>query len=86
LTLEEAPAFLDPKLRDALPDPSTFKDMDTAAARLVAALQKGDKIAVFGDYDVDGADIVGTFAAIFARCRQRGAALCAGPVARGFWP
>lgn len=55
VTLDEAPAFLDPKLRDALPDPSSFKDMDTSAARLVSALQKGERIAVFGDYDVDGA-------------------------------
>jgi single-stranded-DNA-specific exonuclease len=55
VTLDEAPAYLDPKLRDALPNPSAFKDMDVAAARLVAALQRGEKIAVFGDYDVDGA-------------------------------
>jgi single-stranded-DNA-specific exonuclease len=55
VTLDEAPVFLDPKLRDALPNPSLFKDMDKAAARLVAALQNKEPIAVYGDYDVDGA-------------------------------
>lgn len=53
--LEDAPTFLDPKLRDALPNPSSFRDMDAAAARLVEAVRRGEKVAVFGDYDVDGA-------------------------------
>ncbi|MDP9128749.1 MAG: single-stranded-DNA-specific exonuclease RecJ, partial [Pseudomonadota bacterium] len=55
VTLEEAPGFLEPKLRDALPDPSLLKDMDRAAARLAEAIQKSESMAVFGDYDVDGA-------------------------------
>ena len=53
--LDEAAAFLDPKLRDLLPDPSRFKDMDKAAARFSDAVIRGESIAVFGDYDVDGA-------------------------------
>ncbi|MDR3448352.1 MAG: single-stranded-DNA-specific exonuclease RecJ [Alphaproteobacteria bacterium] len=53
--LEDAAAFLDPKLRDLLPDPSRFRDMDKAAARFAEAVTRGEKIAVFGDYDVDGA-------------------------------
>jgi len=53
--LDDAAAFLDPKLRDLLPDPSSFKDMDKAATRFVQAVMQGEKIAVFGDYDVDGA-------------------------------
>ncbi|MDX2027479.1 MAG: single-stranded-DNA-specific exonuclease RecJ [Alphaproteobacteria bacterium] len=53
--LEDAPGFLDPKLRDTLPNPSSFRDMDAAAARIVKAIQGDEKIAVFGDYDVDGA-------------------------------
>ena len=47
--------FLDPKLRGMLPDPSLFAGMDAAVARLVAAVDGGETIAVFGDYDVDGA-------------------------------
>ncbi|MFY9288747.1 MAG: single-stranded-DNA-specific exonuclease RecJ, partial [Alphaproteobacteria bacterium] len=53
--LEGAGQFLEPRLRDLLPDPSLFKDMDKAAARLVEALKQNEKIAIFGDYDVDGA-------------------------------
>ena len=55
VTIDDAATFLDPKLRDTLPDPASFKDMDKAAARLVAALQNNEPIAIFGDYDVDGA-------------------------------
>jgi single-stranded-DNA-specific exonuclease len=45
----------DPRIRDFLPDPSCFKDMDKGAARLADAVQKAERIAIFGDYDVDGA-------------------------------
>ena len=55
VALEDAPNFLDPKLRDLLPDPSRFKDMDKAAARFADAVIHQEPIAVFGDYDVDGA-------------------------------
>jgi len=44
-----------PTLRDFLPDPSIFRDMDDAAARLADAITGGEAIAVYGDYDVDGA-------------------------------
>jgi single-stranded-DNA-specific exonuclease len=44
-----------PTVRDFLPDPSEFKDMDKAAARLADAAEAGETIAIFGDYDVDGA-------------------------------
>jgi single-stranded-DNA-specific exonuclease len=50
----EAPDYLNPTLRKLLPDPSSLKDMDKAAERTVAALEAGARIAVFGDYDVDG--------------------------------
>ncbi len=53
--VEDAPDFLEPTLRRFLPDPSHLKDMDVAIARLVAAVRGGEPIAVFGDYDVDGA-------------------------------
>jgi single-stranded-DNA-specific exonuclease len=53
--LDEAPAFLEPRLKDALPDPSAFQDMDKAARRLADAVLAHEPIAVFGDYDVDGA-------------------------------
>jgi single-stranded-DNA-specific exonuclease len=55
IDLDTAASFLEPRLRDLLPDPSLFKDMDVAAARLLQAVQNDEKIAVYGDYDVDGA-------------------------------
>jgi single-stranded-DNA-specific exonuclease len=44
-----------PTIRDFLPDPSVFADMDSAACRLADAVENGETIAIFGDYDVDGA-------------------------------
>jgi len=44
-----------PTIRDFLPNPSEFKDMDKAAKRLADAIEAAETIAVFGDYDVDGA-------------------------------
>lgn len=51
---QEAEAFLAPSLRDLLPDPHALKDMETAATRVLAALNAREKIAIFADYDVDG--------------------------------
>ena len=53
--LDDAATFLEPTLRALMPDPSTLRDMDVAAARLADAVQRGETVAVFGDYDVDGA-------------------------------
>ena len=50
----EANAFLEPKLRDLMPDPSTLRDMDRAVEVMLAAQRAGTRIAVFADYDVDG--------------------------------
>jgi single-stranded-DNA-specific exonuclease len=50
----DADQFLNPSLRDLMPDPSSLKDMDKAAARFLVAVQAHQKIAVFADYDVDG--------------------------------
>lgn len=53
--LDSVTEFLDPTLRRFLPDPLHLKDMDVAIARLVRAVRGGERIVVFGDYDVDGA-------------------------------
>ncbi len=55
VSLEQAEAFLTPRLRDSMPDPDCLKDMDVAVERLLRAIRRGEKVAVFGDYDVDGA-------------------------------
>ncbi|HVI05283.1 MAG TPA: single-stranded-DNA-specific exonuclease RecJ [Sphingomicrobium sp.] len=52
---EDLALHRDPKIRDFLPDPSMFKDMDKGAGRLADAIERGEKVAIFGDYDVDGA-------------------------------
>ncbi|MEO1455347.1 MAG: single-stranded-DNA-specific exonuclease RecJ, partial [Pseudomonadota bacterium] len=51
---EGAEAYLNPALRDLLPDPLTLKDMGAAAERFLAAVSARQRIAVFADYDVDG--------------------------------
>ncbi|WP_273724081.1 single-stranded-DNA-specific exonuclease RecJ [Bartonella sp. AU18XJBT] len=51
----EAVAFINPTLRTLMPDPESFKDMQCAAERIVKALLNQEQVAVFGDYDVDGA-------------------------------
>jgi single-stranded-DNA-specific exonuclease len=51
----ELDRYRNPTLRDLLPDPSLFRDMDAAAERVAAAVIAGETIAIFGDYDVDGA-------------------------------
>lgn len=53
--LDEVPVFLDPTIRALMPDPSTLTDMDKAAQRLADAVVRREPVAVFGDYDVDGA-------------------------------
>ncbi len=53
--LDDAANFYSPSLKEMLPDPSTILDMDKGTARIARALQNGEQIAIFGDYDVDGA-------------------------------
>ncbi|NSY37600.1 single-stranded-DNA-specific exonuclease RecJ [Leisingera sp. ANG59] len=50
----EAKGFLEPKLKELLPDPREMKDMEAAATRFLEAVRRKQRIAVFADYDVDG--------------------------------
>src|SRR5690625_4363153 len=52
---EEAEEHMAPPLRALMPDPSLLADMDRAAERLAQAAIRPERIAIFGDYDVDGA-------------------------------
>ncbi len=54
-TLESVAVDLDPTLKALMPDPSALRDMDKAAARLADAVERNELVAIFGDYDVDGA-------------------------------
>jgi len=51
---EKATSFLNPTLRDLLPDPRNLRDINKAAARILTAATTRQKIAIFADYDVDG--------------------------------
>jgi len=52
---QEATRFLDPTIRDLLPDPASLSGMAAAAGRLARAIAHRERVAIFGDYDVDGA-------------------------------
>ena len=52
---EEAAQFLEPTIRDLMPDPNVLTDMEKAANRIASAIEKREQVAIFGDYDVDGA-------------------------------
>ena len=58
---QEVQSYLNPALRDVMPDPNVMQDMDRAVTRICDAILNGEKAGVFGDYDVDGT----TAAAIF---------------------
>ena len=55
VAVDEAKAFLDPTIRALMPDPASLTDCDRAARRLADAIARREKVAIFGDYDVDGA-------------------------------
>jgi single-stranded-DNA-specific exonuclease len=55
IDLDEVEGFLDPTVKQLMPDPSSLTQMDAAAARLADAVERGEAVAIIGDYDVDGA-------------------------------
>jgi len=61
--VDDVEAFLDPTVKRLMPDPYTLTAMEEAAARIADAATRGEKVAIFGDYDVDGA----TSSALLAR-------------------
>ncbi|MBR2393428.1 MAG: single-stranded-DNA-specific exonuclease RecJ [Alphaproteobacteria bacterium] len=68
--VENADRFLNPSIKEYMPNPSVLYDMDNAARIIADAVVSGDKIAIYGDYDVDGI----TSTAVFVKyMRQIGA-------------
>jgi single-stranded-DNA-specific exonuclease len=55
VSIEGAEDYLNPTIRALMPDPSSLADMDSLAARIVKAITDNEHVALFGDYDVDGA-------------------------------
>ena len=66
VALDGVPAFIAPRLRDVLPDPSHLLDLDLAAERLADAVQAEERVGLLGDYDVDGATSVALLARYLA--------------------
>lgn len=84
--LEEAARFLSPRLRDQLPDPAHLKDMDSAVERLVRAIRGGEKIVVYGDYDVDGATSAALLLRFFAAVGVEGGLYVPDRMREGYGP
>ena len=55
IKIEEVQLFLNPRIKNLLPNPFILKDMEKAVDRTIKAIIKKEKIGIFGDYDVDGA-------------------------------
>src|SRR5437016_13630 len=53
--VDQVESYLDPTIKRLMPDPHTLTDMQAASVRIAHAVIRGESIAIFGDYDVDGA-------------------------------
>ena len=84
--LGEVPVFLDPTIRALMPDPSTLTDMDKAARRLADAVARREPVAIFGDYDVDGACASALVARFLAHHGVRGRIYIPDRLTEGYGP
>ncbi|PYE89545.1 exonuclease RecJ [Phyllobacterium leguminum] len=55
VSLDDAPLFIEPTIKSLMPDPLLLTDMERAAERIASAIANRERVAIFGDYDVDGA-------------------------------
>jgi single-stranded-DNA-specific exonuclease len=75
-----------PTLRAFMPDPSIFRDMDKAAVRLADAVEKGEPVTIFGDYDVDGATSAALLIRLLRQLGLRPAAYIPDRLMEGYGP
>ncbi|MFV0281882.1 MAG: single-stranded-DNA-specific exonuclease RecJ [Rhodoblastus sp.] len=68
VAIDDAASYLDPNLRTLMPDPFVLQDMEAAVARLARAVQNRETVAIFGDYDVDGACSAALLASYLDAC------------------
>src|ERR1700759_2122642 len=66
--IDAVPDFLDPTIRKLMPDPFTVTQMEAAAKRIADVAVRGEKVAIFGDYDVDGATSAALLAGHLRHC------------------
>ena len=69
--IDALPGYLDPRLRDLMPDPFVLTAMEPAALKIVGAIERDEIIAIFGDYDVDGATSAALLAGFLDRAGAR---------------
>jgi len=86
VSVDAAPGFLAPRLRDQLPDPLHLIDMAAAVERLVRAVRDGESIVVFGDYDVDGATSAALLLRFFAAVGARASVYVPDRLREGYGP
>ena len=86
INIADAEFFLKPTLKKMLPDPSQFKDMDKACIRVADAIISEEKVAVFGDYDVDGATSSAIFKRFFKSLNQNITAYIPDRMTEGYGP
>ena len=71
IKLEEVKLFLNPKIKNLLPNPFILKGMEKAVNRTVEAIKNNQKIGIFGDYDVDGATSTAVLGNYFNDTKQK---------------
>ena len=69
--IEDINLFLDPKIKNLLPNPLHLKDMKNAVDRVYKSIIKKDLIGIFGDYDVDGASSTAILSRYFSSINQK---------------
>jgi len=66
--IDAVESFLDPTIKRLMPDPYVLTEMDLAAGRIADAATRGESVAIFGDYDVDGATASGLLCRYLRQC------------------
>ncbi|WP_020178425.1 single-stranded-DNA-specific exonuclease RecJ [Methylopila sp. M107] len=82
----DAEAHLAPSIRALMPDPDTLTDMAAAASRLADAVTRGETVAVFGDYDVDGATSAALLAGFLAEAGAKALTYIPDRIFEGYGP
>ena len=69
-TIDNVSLFLNPTIKNSLPNPYQLKDMKSAVERTFLSIKRKDTIGIFGDYDVDGASSTALLARYFSLIKQ----------------